>query len=1016
MGNLWKTDLEPHAIISAIDGRYVPTEAFAQKPALIWAETGSGKTTAAIRFAKEQVEYDLVVVTLPVVAQVQQIESEGDPAIHCAYGNRAPTCAGKRIVVCTYDKARSLVLSGAAKSALLICDEVHKLRAAATYRDAAIELERSIPSEWAHVIGLSGTPQVCAEYFCTNILRVETAAQRYCYKAFELKTESDGVAQLIALAQIESQDWAVPAFIYLPNNTVLAKIEAALQTLNPNIRIVTITADRAKRDPALVQRVCGTRDEPANWDVCLGTNYVEEGLSVYHARETNLFIYTPGRTKTDPTAIKQFAARVRTNFRTNVFHLLKHNDQKVTFSHDDERVAELTAETNALIAKQSREMNQRSGRSTSAGKLRRETQFKGEACPEKIQQKVIAERWQHHEDRYSYAEKLKAAFGHSDAWFQEADTYVGETKQLKRQLEEQSAIEGDFASKPLLEILSGIHEHVQTELFRAIIMNRILNSAIFRDLVDLRNLNAPDELSPWHEDPLASEQDRLETIREWAAHPDTWELLRDWQWNELAELGHETRGEGLRLAIQSWFARGGTPRDRYRQLAQNLVRQNLNSQMMKEKLSQYSPREAAAVRVWITFNRTTKSYELQPVEHVARWEPFLPLFASQLTVKSALWKPTARLKPLLVGGKNAAAKYLTQKGLLQVSLSKLAFEACNQSSYSPLVWLNRETVLPIAERDASNPNSTPWILGGADAEGNPLSRSDVLFWLQGAEPTPGRNSDPTGEITGGGGELIPQFASGAFAEVKENWDAVACKTATDVADARTVGVVRADGVRTKPLRRFAYSPQKLGLVVLDLDIKSGKNGLTELNAIAERLGCEPIDVATHPCVVRTPSGGYHLVFRAPVGKTFQSNVVAPGIDVFHANKMLTAPGSQKCVDGELRDYVLFGKFSAAPELPSWIENLLDAETTSYEREERAEFIVREPREQVSAETICDRTTAKRCGYSGRNEACFILAFVLAKAGFNEQEIRDCLQTRPETSGHDRMRYTIRYAIRRANRA
>lgn len=206
------------------------------------------------------------------------------------------------------------------------------------------------------------------------------------------------------------------------------------------------------------------------------------------------------------------------------------------------------------------------------------------------------------------------------------------------------------------------------------------------------------------------------------------------------------------------------------------------------------------------------------------------------------------------------------------------------------------------------------------------------------------------------------------------------------------------------------------MVVLDLDIKNGKNGLNSLNAIAAKLGCEPIDARKHPCVVRTPSGGYHLYFRAPKGKVFQSNVVAEGVDVFHANKMLTAPGSQKHVDGELRDYTLHGSIADAPVLLEWIEGLLDAAETSYEREAREQrYERREFKTQLTPDQICDRVTAKRCGYSGRNEACSVLAFTLAKAGFDELTIRDCLQSRPETAGHDRLRYTIRYAMRRANR-
>ena len=86
-----------------------------------------------------------------------------------------------------------------------------------------------------------------------------------------------------------------------------------------------------------------------------------------------------------------------------------------------------------------------------------------------------------------------------------------------------------------------------------------------------------------------------------------------------------------------------------------------------------------------------------------------------------------------------------------------------------------------------------------------------------------------------------------------------------------------------------------GIVVLDVDVKNGKEGLKSFAMLDLIYGLDPTLTA------RTPSGGYHLFFRcgSAIGNTVEN--IAPGIDVRGDRGYVVGVGST--IDGVAYEWV-----------------------------------------------------------------------------------------------------------------
>ncbi|WP_405416755.1 bifunctional DNA primase/polymerase [Streptomyces rubiginosohelvolus] len=117
-----------------------------------------------------------------------------------------------------------------------------------------------------------------------------------------------------------------------------------------------------------------------------------------------------------------------------------------------------------------------------------------------------------------------------------------------------------------------------------------------------------------------------------------------------------------------------------------------------------------------------------------------------------------------------------------------------------------------------------------------------------------------------------------------------------------------------------------GLVALDLDVPhegevSGSpeivDGMTMLDSLASLTPCAQI---TPTLMVRTPSGGWHLVYRAPAGAAVRNTARTLGfcLDTRAAGGYIVGIGSQ--VDGV--SYELVGGVTEPAVLPDWLLTLI----------------------------------------------------------------------------------------------
>jgi hypothetical protein len=289
------------------------------------------------------------------------------------------------------------------------------------------------------------------------------------------------------------------------------------------------------------------------------------------------------------------------------------------------------------------------------------------------------------------------------------------------------------------------------------------------------------------------------------------------------------------------------------------------------------------------------------------------------------------------------------------------------------------------------------------------------------KPKPRREGlDAIKEILLAGANVIGAFPSGAFIAKGEDFPSAF------TADAETIAALmagkgdkqgRAKGQR---IDRFRFCPAPAGLLCLDIDRghENEKDGLKEFYAMFENAGTpraalpgmlRGIETGTFPVYTATPRGGFHLFFRYS-GSEVKKGLLAPNVEIFHANAYLTAPGSVK--DG--RPYVLHGSLADAPEIPPIIARRLPKAKPAEQPQRKAVFNFGHERasgtpglEQIAAWAEQDKA------YSGKNELCHEIALRAARDAYNysADEVIAFLKTYPSTSGHAQINDAVRSAFR-----
>ena len=124
----------------------------------------------------------------------------------------------------------------------------------------------------------------------------------------------------------------------------------------------------------------------------------------------------------------------------------------------------------------------------------------------------------------------------------------------------------------------------------------------------------------------------------------------------------------------------------------------------------------------------------------------------------------------------------------------------------------------------------------------------------------------------------------------------------------------------KGVRNFKVYPYQSNLVIIDLKSNGGVCGFYSLFGETVLPACIQ-NIDSHPCHVRTPSGGYQLYFLYTGTKKFKSGIIKLGLTackIIHFDKETTAPGSET----EAGAQRLFGLVDNMPLLPTILEKLL----------------------------------------------------------------------------------------------
>ena len=277
-----------------------------------------------------------------------------------------------------------------------------------------------------------------------------------------------------------------------------------------------------------------------------------------------------------------------------------------------------------------------------------------------------------------------------------------------------------------------------------------------------------------------------------------------------------------------------------------------------------------------------------------------------------------------------------------------------------------------------------------------------------------------------GANVIGAYPSGAYIASGDDF------RAAFTADTETVKALmsgngdkqgRAKGQR---IDRFRFCPAPAGLLCLDIDRghENETDGLKEFYAMFEKDGTpraalpsmfRDIEAGTFPVYTTTPRGGYHLFFRYS-GPEVKKGLLAPNVEIVHANAYLTAPGSVK--DG--KPYTLHGDIANAPDIPPIIDRRLPKTKPAEPQQQRkAVFNFGQEREggtpeldQIAAWAEQDKT------YTGKNELCHEIALRAARDNYNHnaEDVIAFLKTYPRTAGHSQIRDAVLSAFRYMGKA
>lgn len=172
---------------------------------------------------------------------------------------------------------------------------------------------------------------------------------------------------------------------------------------------------------------------------------------------------------------------------------------------------------------------------------------------------------------------------------------------------------------------------------------------------------------------------------------------------------------------------------------------------------------------------------------------------------------------------------------------------------------------------------------------------------------------------------------------------------------------------------------KSKLLVLDLDMKDGRNGLKDLRQLAEASRAGFPETMT----VRTPTGGIHLYFVSPGGYGNGKGSLPKSVDVRGEGGYVLAPGSK--VSG--REYVRESSLPPGP-LPAWVADLLTRRPPGEKVPNPEDIGLPDASEAVVRQAVEHVRAIPPAETGERNEKTFCLAADLRATGLSERQTVD----------------------------
>ncbi|MGQ1395535.1 DEAD/DEAH box helicase family protein [Acinetobacter baumannii] len=297
---------------------------------LIQAGTGVGKTTAIMEDCPKV--HSIIIMLVPSVLKVKELETSyadvsGSIQYHFYYDKKSPTedelsQQNGLVVVATYDKMEAIVSklsSTQRKNALLVVDECHKLYAAGSYRDEAIN---SIIFRINHKKGFRTVLFLTATFtdHCWKTLKLPLD---HIYKVDLEEVELKRSLEMLLidkgnqfsfipfvverLKKMQEQGVRKKIIIRLNNRIKCERVAALLEKFHS---ARTLTIHSKNKDTTEVQNFFTTQKIQSDVDVVFTTSIMDEAININNLRDELDSVFVIG-TDAHPEELVQFLGRLR---------------------------------------------------------------------------------------------------------------------------------------------------------------------------------------------------------------------------------------------------------------------------------------------------------------------------------------------------------------------------------------------------------------------------------------------------------------------------------------------------------------------------------------------------------------------------------------------------------------------------------------------------------------------------------------------------------------------------------